>query len=97
MTEFETQILRRLDRIDDQINAQRLDLGALISALGERCPDHQRQLSQLGDALDNLRRRPPNGPNGKLPIAWSDPRFWTTAIIGLAALATAIAAITGAR
>jgi len=56
MTEFETQILRRLERIDDQLGAHGLQFATLNATLAERCPEHERRLVKAETCLTDLKR-----------------------------------------
>ncbi len=83
------------DRIDhlvqshEQLRAaverQSIEFAKLTAALGERCPANERRIAEL-------EKRQRNGGRGS---GWSDPRFWTTAIIAVGALIAAIKALAG--
>lgn len=57
MTEFEHQLLARLDKMADDIAHLREN----TAAINERCPNHERQLSDLWDEVGDLRKRPDYG------------------------------------
>ncbi len=60
----------------------------LRAGLRQRCPNNERR---IGEVEKKVR----NGNGGSR--SWADPKFLTTALIAVAALATAIAAIYGAH
>lgn len=91
MTEL-GQVLGRLDKIEAGLATLGKDLAVHAASL--RCPEHAAQISELRDKVDDLRKR---NSNPGIRSGWGDPKFWTTAIIALGALAAAIAAIVGAK
>jgi len=87
MSDHADEILTRLRRLETAIAEQTRAFDRLSGNLEVRCPNNEQRIKDLEQQQQIGGRR-----NG-----WIDPKFWTTAIIALGALATAIAAIMGAR
>lgn len=78
-------IAERLTRVEHAITEQTRAFDRLSGRLEIRCPANEDRIKDLEEQQQTNGRR-----NG-----WIDPKFWTTAIIALGALAAAIAAIVG--
>jgi len=86
MSEQIEKLIQSHEELKEALQAQALEFAQLTGELRQRCPNNERRIEQLERNRNSSRR------NG-----WIDPKFWTTAIIALGALATAIAAIVGGR
>ena len=88
-----SDIISRLEQLDETLRGQREAFAALTGALGERCPEHARRIALSEKAISDLKRRNGNGPGsaGVSPASLRDLPI--KVILGLIGIITALVSL----